>query len=331
VGDPAAARSALRLSVVTPEAVLLELPAAGVGSRVLAVAIDLAIQFAALVGLLLVAAVVVAALGPTAAIILVVLALFGVFFGYPALCETFFDGRTVGKLALGIRVITIEGGPVGFRHAAIRAIIALVDFWIPTPGGLVALTSALVTRRSQRLGDLAAGTIVVRQPRSRATPVFFGPTVGAESLVGLLDTSAIKPQQYTVIRDYLLRLPQLVPEEAAALGGELAALVGELTGTPCPPWLAPPSYLASVLCAHQSRVDAGGAAPPPPPAAGPTVAGLGPFPPRWPPPPGPPPPGRPLPGPPAGAPPLGWPAPLGSPVPLRDLPPPTGPPVVAGR
>lgn len=311
VGDPTAARSALRLSVVTPEAVLLELPAAGIGSRLLAVMLDLLVQGVALVVVLFTTVVAVATAGTTVGVILVLVAVFLVVFGYPALCETFFDGRTLGKLVLGIRVITTEGGPVTFRHAAIRSILALFDFWIPTPGGLVALTSALVTSRSQRLGDLAAGTVVVRQPRARTSPVFFGPAYGAEGLVAVLDTSALGPQQYSVVRDYLLRLGQLTPEQAEALGQELAGRVGELTGTPCPPWLDPPRYLASVLCAHQQRARAGTGASAPivPPAPGAA----------W----GPPPPPTGFSGPPPGGGDAGgW---------WVGLPPPSGPPVVVGR
>lgn len=326
VGDPSAARSPHLLTVVTPEGVLLEFRAAGVGSRLLAVAIDLFCQFMALMVLIFFFALALVVVSETLGVILMVVVIFLIVYGYPAAAETFFDGRTLGKAVLGIRVITTEGGPVGFRHAAIRSMLATVDFWLP-PGGLIALTSALVTQRSQRLGDLAAGTIVVRRARAATSPVFFAPAYGVERLTSQLDTSALTPQQYGVIRDYLLRLGELMPERAAALGHELSLHVGRITGTPKPDWLDPPRYLASVLCAHQTRfrpapgpvgfipggmAGTGTAAPPPPPGW------YGP-PPGWVPPPGF---GAP-PGPPVYGPPPGY----GPGPDLGALPPPVGPPV----
>ena len=329
VGDPSPARSPHLLTVVTPEGVLLEFRAAGVGSRLLAAAIDLFCQFMALLVLLFVFALALVVINESLGVILLVVVIFLILYGYPAAAETLWDGRTLGKAMLGIRVITTEGGPVGFRHAAIRAMLATVDFWLP-PGGLIALTSALVTRRSQRLGDLAAGTIVVRRARAATSPVFFAPAYGVERLTSQLDTSALTPQQYGVIRDYLLRLGELVPERAAALGHRLSFHVGLITGTPRPDWLDPPRYLASVLCAHQTRFRPA----PAPVAIGPGgmaigpggmaispggMAGVGGSAP-------PPPPG-------SFGPPPGWGMP-GSGIPpgpdLGSLPPPVGPPVVGG-
>ncbi|MEZ5412235.1 MAG: RDD family protein [Acidimicrobiales bacterium] len=343
VGDPSAARSPHLLTVVTPEGVLLEFRAAGVGSRLLAAAIDLFCQFMALLVLIFVFALALVVVNETLGVILLVVVIFLIIYGYPAATETLWDGRTLGKAVLGIRVITTEGGPVGFRHAAIRSMLATVDFWLP-PGGLLALTAALVTQRSQRLGDLAAGTIVVRRARAATSPVFFAPAYGVERLTSQLDTSALTPQQYGVIRDYLLRLGELMPERAAALGQQLSVLVGQITGTPKPDWLDPPRYLASVLCAHQTRFR---------PAPGPVAVGPGgmagvsgsapPPPPGWfGPPPGwgvpaygAPPPYGPGPPPAYGAPPAYGPGPPPAygPPPgpdLGSLPPPVGPPVVGG-
>jgi uncharacterized RDD family membrane protein YckC len=85
---------------------------------------------------------------------------FALTWGYGAFCEAIFNGRTVGKMALGIRVMTVEGVPITGAHAAIRNLIGTLD------GPLVflyltALTSMVLTSKFQRLGDLAAGTMVV--------------------------------------------------------------------------------------------------------------------------------------------------------------------------
>ncbi|MDH4076906.1 MAG: RDD family protein, partial [Acidimicrobiia bacterium] len=109
VGDPSPARSPHLLTVVTPEGVLLEFRAAGVGSRLLAAAIDLFCQFMALLVLLFVFALALVVINESLGVILLVVVIFLILYGYPAAAETLWDGRTLGKAMLGIRVITTEG------------------------------------------------------------------------------------------------------------------------------------------------------------------------------------------------------------------------------
>lgn len=147
------------MSIVTPEAVPLEFELAGVGSRMLALSLDLAVQLLALLALAVVAGLGAASgLPESASAVITVVALFLIVLGYPVLSETFWSGRTVGKAAVGLRVRTTEGAPIRFRHAAIRGALGLVDFWLTS--GVAATLSVLLTRDSQRLGDLAAGTVV---------------------------------------------------------------------------------------------------------------------------------------------------------------------------
>ncbi|MEL7155631.1 MAG: RDD family protein [Actinomycetota bacterium] len=325
-GDPAAARSLHHITVVTPEGVVLEFRAAGVASRMMAVALDLAIQYVLIIVMALVGAFL-AAFSPTVALVFVVVGFFLVFWGYPAVLETFWGGRTVGKRVFGLRVLTIEGGPVGFRQAAIRALLSLVDFWLPAPGGVVALVAALTTKNSQRLGDLAAGTIVVRNVKDAAPTFFFNPVVGAEAYGLTLDASRLAPEHYALAREFLVRAPDLLPSSRAALGADLADRLVRASGTPRPEGMSPEAYLQSLLFAHQRRARASEAEPVgsigygpvgPPPGPSPT-AGIGP-------PPAPSPTGL-----------AGLPAPVGPPVTapvtapvasdLAGLPAPVGPPV----
>lgn len=300
----AGAASPFVASVVTPEAVLLEFRPAGLASRLLALLVDLLVQFATLYVVLLGAAISGGG-GETTVVVVGLVLVFLAVFGYPALFETFWDGRTPGKRALGLRVITTEGGPVRFRHAAIRALLLVVELWIP-PGGLTGLTAALLTRRGQRLGDLAAGTIVVRVRRAgdRIAPVWFAPPPGHEAYARSLDVGGLGPPQYQLVRRFLLRAGELSPAARWHLARRLAEGTGRATGSPCPPGLHPEAYLLCVAAAHQQRSAAAGAAGPPPP----------------------PPTGAPLPGappPPTGAAAAGPPPPpTGPPVP--GLPPPAG-------
>lgn len=317
------ARDPFVTSVVTPEAVLLQFRTAGLGSRMMALALDLMVQ----VGLLVVMFVVLGFAGggsATVAVVVATLSVFLVLFGYPALLESLWDGRTLGKRALGLRVVTTEGGPVRFRHAAIRAVFYLLDLWIP-PGGLTGLTAALLTRRGQRVGDLAAGTIVVRVrgASDRAAPVTFHPPLGHEHDALHLDVTGLRPRQYQLVRRFLLRVTELSPEARYRLADQLARGVAASIASPVPPGVHPETYLVCVAFAHQRRgalLEPRSGQPPPPAPSDPP----------------PPPVGRPVDLPPpsrghAGAPrprlgSAGVPPSQGAP-PGAPPPPPTGPPV----
>lgn len=239
--------------IVTPEAVLLEFSEAGLGSRSLAFLIDLAVRgallYAALFGLGA------AGLVLDETIIVVTLAAtgFALVLVYPVVCETVWNGRTPGKMALGLRVVTVEGAPVRFRHAAIRSGLGLVDFLLGA--GAVAILSALATRQSQRLGDLAAGTIVVRERQAVAAsePVAFSPPPGWEPFAASLDVTAFGDDAYVLVRSFLLRVRDLRPEARRALATTLAAQVSSAIGTRLPPGTDPEGFLVTVAALHQRR------------------------------------------------------------------------------
>ncbi len=241
------------MSIVTPEAVLLDFAPAGVATRMLAIFIDLLIMGAALLALgIIVGLGNTGGLGETPAVIISLVGIFLVFFGYPIGCETLWDGRTVGKAALGLRVRTKEGAPVRFRHAAIRGALSLVDFWLTL--GLAATLSVLLTRDSQRLGDLAAGTLVLRErtAASGTSAAFaFYPPPGWEPYAASLDVAAMTDEQYGLIRGYLLRATEMTPAARRHLALRLAnPLAGVLAHTP-PAGVPPESFLHCAAAAYQ--------------------------------------------------------------------------------
>jgi uncharacterized RDD family membrane protein YckC len=154
------------LSIDTPEQISLEFPLAGVGSRFLALAFDTLLQ--AVIGLavgLVVGIIGVAVAGSAASrpwvLAVLVLALFVVYTGYFAVFEAVWRGQTPGKRLVGLRVIDVSGSPVSVYAAILRNLIRIVD-QLPGIYG-VGIVSVLVTLRQQRLGDLAAGTVVVHE------------------------------------------------------------------------------------------------------------------------------------------------------------------------
>ena len=237
---------------------MLELRLATLGSRVLAILLDLSIQLTGLVLLLLglagVSAATSASLPGWVAAVIVTFLVFLVIFGYPAILETVWNGKTVGKRVLGIRVVTTEGAPIRFRQAAIRAALELVDFFIP-PGGLVACVSVLLTRDDQRLGDLAAGTFVVheRTANPSAAPVWFPPPWGYESYAATLDVAALDAEDYELVRSFLLRANSLTSGARIQIAGRLARPIGRLVHQLPPPGMPDELFLACVAAAYQQR------------------------------------------------------------------------------
>ena len=231
--------------LVSPEAVPLDFPEATVGSRGAALLIDWTLQGIILTTLTLAtqSALQATALPEWVAPTLGLILTFLVWFGYPIAFETAWSGggRTPGKAALGLRVVTVEGAPIRFRHAAIRAALGLVDF--AGTAGLGAVVSSLVSRRHQRLGDLVAGTVVLRERTGagRSTARDFAVPSAAAGVADTIDVSGLTARDYGVVRSYLLRLDTLSDQRRDALGSELLAALAPRLGD------VPHGYRAEVL------------------------------------------------------------------------------------
>ena len=201
--------------IVTPEAVVLDFETAGIASRALARSIDALIQLAALFALLVILGIVVS--GSSVGIVLAIVGVAAVVIGYPILCEVLMRGGSPGKAVFGLRVVTLEGGPSGPWHAFIRSLLGVIDFLIPFPGGLCAVTSSLLSPQSQRLGDHVAGTIVLRERAATAPAmaIWFQAPAGLQGYSHSLDTTMVTDAQFAVVRSFLLRVHELAPEALA--------------------------------------------------------------------------------------------------------------------
>ncbi len=204
---PAPPQFTRRLEVETPENVTLDLELAGLGSRALAALIDLAILGAWAL------AVVVASsalalfgnAGPMAAAITVlVLSLsFGAYF---VLFEGLRNGQTPGKRLLGIRVVRQTGHPITMGAAVVRNVLRLADV-LPPPVYLVGGALVALHPKGQRLGDMAAGTVVIRDRPQEATKAVFTAPEGAEQLA--LEAPELEEAEYHLLRRFHERLPSL--------------------------------------------------------------------------------------------------------------------------
>ncbi|MFE9386325.1 RDD family protein [Streptomyces sp. NPDC007025] len=238
--------------LVTGEAVVLGLRPARLPSRALAVCLDLVIVWVIYLALALALLVAVGALD-TAALAAVQVGLFVVVLvGVPIAVETLTGGRSVGKMAAGLRVVRDDGGPIRFRHALVRGAVGVVEMQLLF--GVVACTASLVSERGRRLGDVFAGTLVVRErsPRPGRTAVPPPPRWCAAEFAEL-DLSRVPDTLWLAIRQFLLRAGQLDPAVRHSMAERLADDVIERTGAPVPNGVPAISYLAGVAAERRER------------------------------------------------------------------------------
>lgn len=208
-----------RISIHTPEGLEIELNLAGLGSRIAASVID-----AVILGIVLI----LAAFGmfgladrlpsPLLAIGLGWLIVFLLTVGYFVVFEVFNHGRTPGKSIFSIRVIGLDGEPVGFGPSVVRNLLRLVDLFPALP--VLGAISILASDRNQRLGDLAGRTLVVRDGASR--PIDVTPPV-IDRTATAWDVSAVDGNDFELARRFLTRRSELTPLKREELAAGIAS------------------------------------------------------------------------------------------------------------
>ncbi|MGQ4461206.1 RDD family protein [Streptomyces violaceoruber] len=238
--------------LVTGEAVALELRPARLPSRALAVLLDLAVAVAVYVAVTIALMVATASLDVAAQTALSIATFVLVLVGGPIAVETLSHGRSLGKMACGLRVVRDDGGPIRFRHSLVRGLIGVIEILMTL--GVIACVASLVSARGRRLGDVFAGTLVVRERVPFSSAGFMPPPPPwlAGRFSGL-DLSAVPDDLWLAVRQYLARMGQLDPRVGWAMAERLAANVAARTGAPVPREVPPPAYLAAVLQERQAR------------------------------------------------------------------------------
>src|SRR5215510_13291178 len=249
--------------IVTPEAVILDLERAGVASRTLAFTIDILALAAVLLAIAFVVTQTVGNIEGVGGAVAAVLTSAGVVVVWFCSWETLWRGRTPGKAALGLRAVSQDGTTIRFQQAFVRAAVGLIDIFIP-PVGFTAVVSALLSPRDQRLGDMAAGTLVVRErsAQSQVMPAWFAAPPGYEGYVASLDVSALDDDAYGLVRTYLMRYAQLTPGAREHLALRLANPLAVRMDHVPPRWLHPYMFLVCLAAAWQRTHGAPAPAPP---------------------------------------------------------------------
>ncbi|MEV6565768.1 RDD family protein [Streptomyces kronopolitis] len=239
--------------LVTGEAVVLGLRPARLASRGLAVAVDVAVAWVSYLGISLILVSTTSSMDSAAVAAVSVAAFLLVQVGVPIVVETLSRGRSLGKVICGLRVVREDGGPIRFRHALVRGAMGAIEIVLTM--GVVAAVASLVSARGRRLGDVFAGTLVIRErmPETRAGAVLPPPPAWLVAEVGALDLSRVPEGWWLTVRQYLARSEQLDPQAGQAMAGRLAEDLRAFTGVPGPAGVLPAAYLAAVVGERQAR------------------------------------------------------------------------------
>jgi len=236
-----------RISINTPEGLEIELKLAGLGSRIAAAVVD---------SLILAVLLVLAAFGvfgladrmasPLLAIGLGWLVVLLLTIGYFVAFEVFNEGRTPGKSMFAIRVVGVDGEPVGFGGSVVRNLLRLVDLFPALP--ILGAISILASERNQRLGDLAGRTIVVRDERTRvidAAPPALDPRASTWDVSGIDDIDLELARRYLVRRRDLTAAKR--EEHAAGIASRFRTKIPGLPSEIADDWLVEQTVAAKTM------------------------------------------------------------------------------------
>jgi len=236
---------------VTGEAVALDLPAAGLASRMLSGLLDVTVT----VVVLLVAFVLVSVATVNASGAVVWIGVIGtmitVFLVLPTALESALGGRSLGKLAAGLRTVRDDAGPITVQHAFVRHLVGFVEVYAFFGGP--AFFSAMLSARGKRLGDFAAGTYVVRERVRRpvAHPPAMPPPLAHWARTA--DVASLPTGLALAVRRLLSRSHEVTPESTARIAHDLAAQVRRHVAPPPPPGTPDLDLLAAVVATRRER------------------------------------------------------------------------------
>lgn len=252
------------ITLSTPESVELEFVLAGLGNRTLAYGIDLGCWAVLLVGFSILWSIVSLQfidllsgwLGDAERVELwlvaiQLIAVFAIQVGYFIAFETLWQGQTPGKRLLNIRVVCDDGRPVGLPQAMLRSLLRPFDDLLYLGAFFVAFG-----QREKRLGDWVAGTLVVQEERAIAQPIEVSDTARdlARDLPAHANLARLQPDEFAVIRSYLQRASQLLPDARSERSRQLAHSAREILGlTGVPEGTTPNQFLEAVYLAYQEQ------------------------------------------------------------------------------
>ena len=237
--------------LVTGEAVALDLPPASLGARIVSGLIDIIATVATLIIVVLLVLPVALQTDDALMWVAYVGTMITVFLVVPTAFETLTRGRSLGKLAMGLRTVRDDAGPISFQHAFVRALIGFVEIYAFS--GVPAFFSALLSSKGKRLGDYAAGTYVVRERVVLRLPMPAPMPPPLARWAASADIASLPTGLAVAVRQFLGRSGQIDPAVRHELAARLADQARPYVAPAPPPGTPPEAFLAAVIAARRDR------------------------------------------------------------------------------
>lgn len=238
-------------AIITGEAVVLELRPASFAARSLATAIDVLVTVLVALGLVFLLGALPVALDPAATKAIIISALVILLVVAPIAVETLSRGKSLGKLIMGLRIVRDDGGAIRFRHALIRAMLAVLEIYM-TAGSLACLVS-LFNEKSKRLGDMLAGTYAIRDRAPKVVPLQVSVAPALAPWAALADIGRLPDGLARRISMFLRQGAAMAPASRAALGIELANEASNFVAPLPPAGTDPAVFLSSLIAERRER------------------------------------------------------------------------------
>ena len=239
-------------SVLTGEAVALDLRPTGWALRAAGTIIDWIVYFGGYIAIVLSLFTLAGSSPDTEDAVYGILSIFALVLCLvvaPVAVETASRGKSLGRLAVGARIVRDDGGAIGFRHAAIRALVGVIEIFM-TIGGVAAL-AGLFSTRTKRLGDMLAGTYSQYERVSRVPAPLFGVPEPLSAWAQVADVARMPDGLSRRVAQFLSQAQRMTPErrrfQATQLAGEVSRYVSPL------PAVDPELFLAGVAVVRRER------------------------------------------------------------------------------
>jgi uncharacterized RDD family membrane protein YckC len=238
-------------SIVTGEAVVLELRPASFAARGLGVAIDAALQVVLAILFLFALGSVPDLVDEAAATVIVLVAMVFLFVVLPVAVETLSRGKSLGKLVVGLRIVRDDGGSIRFRHALIRGLLGFFELYMMF--GSVAFIVSLFNERSKRLGDMLAGTYSMRERVAAVPPLPVSIPDHLLPWAKLADLGRLPDSLARRISQFLRQAAKTAPASRSQLAASLATEAAHYVSPPPPPGTLPEAFLSALMSERRER------------------------------------------------------------------------------